>query len=207
MDSSSILDKWRRKFYFCVGKETGKSIEEKLQIDSSKIIGKECGNALELAKNIISFFQISCEKKQDQEINLLFLCGNLRRNDLIEVLEKENQILNFTKFKITELVSYQTKISSNLNSNSEQSNQSPLLTIINQSNPTWFIFFSPSGVEAIASQLTTEEKLKILSTIKFAAIGATTGKAIKSHFGINQIAIASKPSPPALFEAITNSLS
>ena len=70
--------------------------------------------------------------------------------------------------------------------------------LVSPDPPQWLVFFSPSGVEAVAPAI----KACVGGTLKVAAIGGTTAAALKAN-GVAVAAVALKPSAEGLTAAIT----
>lgn len=177
------FDQWRHKIYFGVGQETCALIQS-LFPEIETVIGKECGTARELGLTICDYF-----REQTEQINLLFLCGNLRRNELLEVLQQES------KYRIQELVIYSTK------TRDEENDE--LKNLIQEKKPQWLIFFSPSGVDEVMAQIRGWWTPQM--DFRYAAIGPTTAECVKKVFG-KVDAVAAKPNASSLLQAIQNSV-
>ena len=161
-----------------MGQATARALRELLP--QTEILGENCGNAESL-----SDFIISERKSKKSSKPLLFLCGNQRRDVLPERLAASG-------IEFEEHVVYCTEPASNLSEKLELACSKQIPRVI--------VFFSPSGVAAVA------EILRLLfpdalTTIKFIAIGPTTASAIRSHSLIVH-AVASKPTATHVLQAI-----
>ncbi|MEW7289354.1 uroporphyrinogen-III synthase [Aquimarina sp. 2304DJ70-9] len=122
---------------FCVGSTTKKLLEK----NGQKVI-ETAQNASDLAKIII--------KKHKNE-SFLFFCGNLRRNELPDLLQQNN-------IKVKEQVVYKTYLNSKKFDRSFDG----------------ILFFSPSGVQSYVAENSIKK-----STVF--CIGATTASEAKKH--------------------------
>lgn len=119
---------------------------------------------------------------------LLFLCSSIRR-DVLPNFFGENS--DHKHIQLVELKVYATK----------------KMAIANQSDDgaqKWWVFFSPSGVDAVLSSIApTEKGTKSIfpSHIKIASIGKTTSEALREA-GAHVHAEASTPSAEGLLEAL-----
>lgn len=234
-----LLREWRNKPIFCLGKETPLSIMEEFELldresnnsnsnsDSNRnstnnIHGKDqCSSATELANYIIEYFHSSSTTSTANIKPLLFLCGNRRRDDLPNLLHQHN-------IPLQEMIVYQTEYY-NTSLGSESSNPPEDLShLVNPPiEPSWIVFFSPSGVEALEETILLRSSIdnnnnnnnnrinlykEWFKTVKIGAIGQTTASAIREIFGFDHSssstssciphAIATKPNAISLMEAI-----
>lgn len=114
----------------------------------------------------------ACEFKRP----LLFLCGNRRRDELPDRLRE-------AAIDFEELCVYHSHPKESLD-----------LTV--NVDPAWVVFFSPSGMQAVR-----DEGRLDLDSVRIAAIGETTGEALRGD-GLRVDAIARSPTPTALTEAL-----
>jgi len=136
--------------------------------------GKEAIRAQELAKLIVA----------DTPQRCLFLCGDKRRPTIVEELMKKN-------IPVRELVCYKT-ITRDAKEVVKEIEKLPELL------PKAFVFFSPSGLDAL------QDKLSILTKNNmFVAIGQTTAKRMK-EYGISPNAIAPTPNAEGVAQALLN---
>ncbi|KAI9296517.1 tetrapyrrole biosynthesis, uroporphyrinogen III synthase [Neoconidiobolus thromboides FSU 785] len=162
---------------FSVGQKTSECIEA---LGLTAIGSDTTGYGIKLAKLVK-------EKYDTLEIKhkrLLFLTGDKNRVELPNYLIENN--IEFEKLRV-----YRTEPNQRLSLEfSKLSNEV-------EGNFRWLAFFSPSGVDACL-EIFKNEKTK---NCKIAAIGNTTADYLKK-VGIAVHAIASKPEPKALLEAI-----
>lgn len=106
---------------------------------------------------------------------LLFLSGNRRRDTLPNGLAHIG-------IPVTEQVVYNTETRTDIELDDDTE---------------WLVFFSPSGLESVeASRIS-------VSSYRLAAIGSTTGDALSSA-GLTPEAVAERPTPSDLVDAISN---
>jgi uroporphyrinogen-III synthase len=117
---------WTGKTIFVVGKSTAEILLSTLEMPQMNIIVGGSG-ASELANIIVE------NMKKDGTSELLFLCGDRRREELPQTLHKQGII-----FK--ELVVYETH-------NILENNGATLFP------PRWLVFFSPSSIESAVQML------------------------------------------------------
>ena len=154
---------WHSKPIFVVGKRTAEEIR-KAGFDPE---GEESGSASLLAEYIA---------KRSFEQPLLFLCGDRRRDELPQRLEKAGVALD-------ELCVYKTLVREEVD-------------LRGQPQPDWVVFFSPSGLEAIEGN-----ENFALHLPRIAAIGPTTAAELREA-GYNVDAVADEPSPQGVAAAI-----
>lgn len=130
-------DKLAEKTVFCVGEKTKKKLEE------------NGANVLEFAQNSSELAQII--EKDHKNHSFLFFLGNLRRDEIPDVLKQHN-----VRFK--EMVVYKTSL-----------NQKAF-----DSTFVGVLFFSPSGVESFTMNNT-------LNNTPAFCIGETTATEAKKH--------------------------
>jgi uroporphyrinogen-III synthase len=115
--------------------------------------------------------------EQNLRSPLLFLSGNRRRDTLPNGLARVG-------IPVTEQVVYNTETRTDLKIDK---------------GTEWLVFFSPSGLESVeASRIS-------VTSYRHAAIGPTTGDALASA-GLTPDAVADRPTPSALVEAIKEAL-
>jgi uroporphyrinogen-III synthase len=134
--------------------------------------GEDAGDAGALAEQIV---------EAAPSAPLLFLSGNRRRDTLPNRLREAGLAFD-------ELVVYETRSRSDLT-----------LPPPGSSDPSWLVFFSPSGREAVeqAPAVDPDE----LQHYRLAAIGPTTAGALEAA-GWTVEAVAPEPSPDGLVEAL-----
>lgn len=175
-EDDSILRPWRTLPVYCVGPATESFA--KSHLGSENCFGKETGNAKELAELLM----ISVTKRSKP---LLYPCSEIAR----ETLEK---ILNENDIKIHKIIAYRTLPTETLERD---------LSKFMDDRSKIFVFFSPSTVEHVVALL--KEKSYNMNNVKAVAIGPVTGQAL-FNAGLNIFAIANKPDPVSLLNAISN---
>lgn len=110
----------------------------------------------------------------------LFACSNRRRDALPAALREAG-----TPFE--ELVVYETMLRSDLDLPAQEAGD-------------WLVFFSPSGIEAVARYASES-----LRGYRLAAIGPTTAAALRDR-GETPDAVAVEPTPEALVDAIEQAI-
>lgn len=156
VDTSVIAAKWSSKKVFAIHGETAAMIQNDLHLQPQET---ETVNAVELSNYIVE-----CWQSHPWNRPLLFLCGDLRRDELPTRLQQHN--IPFTELKV-----YKTLTGSQPFS---------LEGIV----PSWLVFFSPSGVQSLQQILQAQHQQCSWTTqVKYAAIGETTAQAGDS-FGL-----------------------
>jgi len=173
------LSFWRQKPLFVVGKSTA-SYAHALNYPTENIIIGE-GGAHELSKVIGTHFQVN--STNDKKINLLFLCGNKRRDELIHGLTELH-------INAKELVVYNTNLTPSA---------SEIVDRIMSSPPDWVVFFSPSSLESSSQVLPFSDSA--WAGVRYAAFGPTTAAAVEGKFGHVE-AVPQTPQADALVQAI-----
>ncbi len=136
---------------YCIGNNTQKKVRE--YFGENSITGT-AGNAADLADLIV----------ENGVEEVFFFCGDRRRDELPEILQKNDVVIN-------EIVVYRTR----------------LVTHNIAKKYNGIMFFSPSAVESFFSTN------KITDDVIFFAIGATTANEIKKHSS-NKIITLAEPS-------------
>ncbi|XP_070162812.1 uroporphyrinogen-III synthase isoform X1 [Polyergus mexicanus] len=172
---ANILYHWQQIPVYCIGPATDSLARNQLNLQHC--IGSESGNSKQLAERII--LNIKKDSKP-----LLYPCSEIAR-------ETVACILNDNGVTIQKIVVYRTLASELL----EQD-----LSKILKKSPSIFVFFSPSTVEHITTQL--KRNSSNIKDIKAVAIGPVTKNALINS-GFNVYATADKPEPEALMRAIT----
>ncbi|KAF5283505.1 hypothetical protein FQR65_LT02658 [Abscondita terminalis] len=137
---------------------------------------------------LLKGLNLECRDKKKIKKPLLFPCGNLKTDILIELLRNEN-------IKVDEVTVYETVASTSLEDDFIS------VTSCYEEVPEFFAYFSPSGVNFTYSFLMKLQP--ILSKIKFIAIGPTTETALKEKC-LTVTEVAKKPTPRDLLAAILN---
>ena len=174
---------------FVVGERTDKT----LRSYGIPCEGSHSGNAEGLVRHICQWIE------NMERANLLFLCGDKRRDLLPSSLMDLRSRINFD-FK--ELMVYRT--------NPIEPNKLMVAyqeLIEQQGPPSHIVFFSPSGIRA--SELILTRILDMSSPFPiFLAIGGTTQQALVDYFGTRNkmmhILVPHKPNPVELWSCITN---
>ena len=175
-EDDNILYPWRILPVYCVGPATESFV--KTHLSSDNCIGKEAGNAKELAELLVA--SVANKSKP-----LLYPCSEIGR----ETIEKT---LNENDIRVHRMVVYKTLPSETL--------EHDLLKFMDNM-PKIFVFFSPSIVEHIVALL--KKKLYDMNNIKAVAIGPVTEQALV-HAGLKVFATANKPDPISLLKAISD---
>ncbi|XP_050445790.1 uroporphyrinogen-III synthase-like isoform X1 [Cataglyphis hispanica] len=171
----NILYDWRQTPVYCIGPATHSLARNQLNLQHC--IGSESGNSKQLAE------RITLDVKKNSK-PLLYPCSEIARETIA-------CILNDSGITIQKIVVYRTLASELL--------EQDLLKILIKS-PSIFVFFSPSTVEHITTQL--KRNSFNVKDIKAVAIGPVTKNALINS-GFNVYATAEKPEPEALMRAIT----
>ena len=168
-----LLNQWRSKKIYVVGKGTKEHVLSNLGLESS---GEDTGNAEELAQYIIS------DKDQVENCRYLFPKGNLARSTISKILLEKG-------FEIDEVTCYETQPNSNLEN-----------ILKNLHLPDYIVLFSPSGAGAslpILSQIFGDK----FKDVKIVAIGPTTeAEILKLGFQVDHV--VSKPTPVMLGDTL-----
>eukprot|EP01122_Echinamoeba_exundans_P003838 TRINITY_DN13894_c0_g1_i1.p1 TRINITY_DN13894_c0_g1~~TRINITY_DN13894_c0_g1_i1.p1 ORF type:complete len:286 (-),score=35.65 TRINITY_DN13894_c0_g1_i1:368-1225(-) len=132
---------------------------------------------------------------------LLFLSGNIRRDDLPTALRQ-------AKIPFTELCVYETKTQTSGDDRKihGESKEDGFNGVPVSSSPEWVAFFSPSGVESFLQMYPySDQESCIWRRIKLAAIGKTTAADMISRGAwLKPHVVAAAPSAPSLLEAISS---
>ena len=161
--SDPVCKSWQSKPVICIGKRTAESIIACKHVPHIS----DRADSSAVAEKVVVF----AEKRP-----WIFICGNLRRDELPEALSQADVAFE-------ELVVYKTLPATSLN-----------LTQFDR--PQWVVFFSPSGVKAVSRHWPDNWQ-----HTQSAAIGNTTANAM-AEMGWSVGAIAERPEPQALLEAI-----
>jgi uroporphyrinogen-III synthase len=143
---------------FCIGHATRNSVEKYF---GNNLVTGTADNAKELADIIV---------KRGDIKEIVFFCGNQRRNELQDTLQKNN-------IRINEIVVYQTIPASDKIEKYYHG----------------ILFFSPSGVQSFFKKNKLDDKAILF------AIGNTTGNEIKKY-SKNRVVISDLPSSKDLIE-------
>ncbi len=154
---------WHTKPVFAVGKRTA----SELRAIGFRPEGEESGSGALLARYIV---------RREVDRPLLFLCGNLRRDEIPSALKEAG--VPFEELQVYETLQAET------------------IDLSSHPKPDWVVFFSPSGVEAVSRAADLD-----WINVRLAAIGETTAEAIHQR-GFDVEAVAAEPTPESLLEAI-----
>ncbi|XP_044743336.1 uroporphyrinogen-III synthase-like, partial [Chrysoperla carnea] len=175
IQNESLMSKWKDKQNYVIGEKSQSLALNLLGLNCS---GQESGNAINLAKIIIS--DVSGTKQP-----FLFPCGNIKRDVLKTELQKED-------IHLEEVTIYETI--KNPDIETEFGKITENFTRI----PEVFVYFSPSGVQSTKNII---ERLGIQHSLKFIAIGPTTAEEI-TKIGWELSGFAEKPTPESLLKTI-----
>lgn len=174
----NLLQRLRSVQVFSVGAATS----EPLRPFGIQCLGEQCGSADHLAAFLHSpgILPVNCGSKP-----IVFLCGEKRRDVLPASFQERNLPLH-------ELIVYSTSVVDHI----------ILPSQLETTPPDWIVFFSPSGIKAVTMLPWS------WSRIRKAAIGKTTASALAEY--ADEVcdetwradAIAEKPTPEALVDAI-----
>lgn len=173
-EDRSILNHWEKLPAYCVGPTTESLARSQLNLQ--RCVGGQSGNSKRLAE------QITLDVKEDAKL-LFYPCSEIARETITSVLGKSGILTH-------KLTVYKTLESESL--------EQDLVKIVEKS-PSIFVFFSPSTVEHIATQL--QRKSYSVKDLRAVAIGPVTRDAM-INFGFTVYATADKPEPAALVHAI-----
>eukprot|EP01097_Dermamoeba_algensis_P000320 TRINITY_DN1113_c0_g5_i2.p1 TRINITY_DN1113_c0_g5~~TRINITY_DN1113_c0_g5_i2.p1 ORF type:complete len:196 (-),score=54.45 TRINITY_DN1113_c0_g5_i2:198-785(-) len=183
----------------CVGETSSSIIQERFQFTKDKILLRPSAEQLVTAlkeewKGLLPY------NVEQQKLNVLYLCGNQRRNEL-------PSFLSVNKIPFYELCVYETSSASFSSFSSfSSSTQSRLLSsqspdLIGQRSDVWVCFFSPSGVNSISQSEEFKSIFTAESQVRKAAIGKTTAEELMKVFGSVEV-VAESPNAPSLVKAI-----
>jgi len=174
-EDTSILYHWKQMPVYCVGPATDSLARSQLNLQ--RCLGSQSGNSKQLAEKIV------LDMKKDSK-PLLYPCSEIARETISCIVEDSG-------ISIEKIVVYRTLKSETL--------EQELPKMLGKS-PIIFVFFSPSTVEFIKTQL--KKNLYDVKNIKAVAIGPVTRDALINS-GFSVYATADKPEPTALMHAIT----
>ena len=183
IEKKQDLQNWREhKLCYTVGPTTSMRASQDLKWAFKNIRGGDkSGNSKSLAEYIIEDQNKSHETKQ-----LLYPCGNLKRETLAEELNKNSNI------QLDSITCYNTNPNENLEPNFQR-------LVKETSHIDIVVFFSPSGVKNTWKLL--QEYISIPS--KYIAIGPTTLESLKSYCNNDDRLFESKsPSPNGIRDVV-----
>ena len=163
----ALCKAWQTKPIVCIGKRTA----ERLIACKHVPYISDRARSEAVAEKVMAL---------DESRPWLFICGNLRRDELPDTLTRVG-------IAFEELVVYQTK-------------SDPDLALPADILPDWVVFFSPSGVRAVHPLWFADWR-----DVRIAAIGTTTAKAIE-EVGWEVDAVAEKPEPTSIKDAVLAAL-
>lgn len=188
---------WKDVPFFAVGPATAEALSTVPGPSKSLILGaEESGTGSSLARFIISHFA-SLPSPSTTLLPLLYLTGDKRSPALPEALSSARPPIPFVEQEVYATApspTVATEISTLLDSLDEP--------------PRWVILFSPSGAKAVLPVLKERGLLAVAGAssgarkVRIAAIGPTTETWLKDNHGLVPDAVAAKPEPSALVEAI-----
>jgi uroporphyrinogen-III synthase len=183
----SASDNWSRVQVFALGSRqcdfVRVQLQQQLKCSFSSIQGDNCRNADELASLVLA--QVSHDERL---AHVHFLCGEKRMPTIESMLSRDAGV----ELRVTPL--YVTAPVESL---------APLSELIGDSTLKlpWLVFFSPSGVEIVATRHDDNRRVAA-QCARIACIGETTARAVRKHLDCEPAAIASEPTPEALAAAI-----
>ena len=186
IEKKQDLMSWReQKLCYTVGPTTSMRVSQDLNWTSNNIRGgNKSGNSKSLGEYITKDFQDQVKYQETKQ--LLYPCGNLKRETLAEELSKNSNI------QLDEVTCYNTNPNENLDSNLQRlMNETSHIDIV--------VFFSPSGVKNTWKLL--QKYISIPS--KYIAIGPTTLESLKSYCNDGDSLFESKsPSPNGIRDVV-----
>ncbi|XP_074643563.1 uroporphyrinogen-III synthase-like [Tubulanus polymorphus] len=178
-DIKIVVDLWKTKPVFVVGKATGK-LAESLGFN---VQGGESGNADHLADHILKVLP-------EPGKPVLFPCGNLSKDTIV------NQLTD-ARHMVEKLPVYRTIANPDLGHILDD-------YVLRQDGiPEYLVYFSPSSANYTKPYL---EKYHLPDEIKHISIGPSTSKALEQN-GFSVSIEASEPSPSFVAAAISSLLS
>jgi uroporphyrinogen-III synthase len=184
--SASGDDCWSRVSVFALGSRQCEFVRVQLQqhvnCSFSSIQGDQCRNADELAALVLAHVSPA------RPAHVHFLCGEKRMPTIESMLSRDANV----ELRVTPL--YRTAPVAEL---------APLGELIgDRSNEApWLVFFSPSGVEIVATRHADNRRVAA-ECARIACIGETTARAVREQLGCEPAAVACEPTPDALAAAI-----
>jgi uroporphyrinogen-III synthase len=173
---SKVKTGWKSRHLFVVGQAT--LSECPLTFDHVHNVDSD---AIQLA-NVIKE-QFSSPKPDSSPWRLLFPCSQIRRDVLPTMLRDDS----CQHLLLDEITAYSTK---------------KLKIELSCDRDTWWVFFSPSGVEAVFASMGSNLD-ELLLKLRIASIGQTTADSL-AKIGVKPQAIAAQPNANALLIAIQN---
>lgn len=174
--TTEIKNQWNQLPVYMVGPQTAKILNE-FQLFNNQSHWTIAPRAAELIPLLI--------KDQQPNSTLLFLAGDKRRDLIPTQLKAAN-------FVVFEIQSYATCIHPDLSQNIKE-------LIL----PSWFVYFSPSGLKFILDCI-EDKKEQFLASIHIAAIGPTTADYILEQLHMHPHVMAKEPDAQHLVNAIVS---
>jgi len=190
----------RTKVYV-VGPATFNAITA-LGFADENVLGKDCGNGDALAQFILNEYEH--QAKAEKRRPLLFLVGDNHRDIIPKTLTGAPEL---QRVDVDELVIYETTV--------VQDFREKFRAVIGKEMPEsaksqpagrirWIVVFSPTGADIALEELRDRANLDENGwETLIACIGPTTQRHLETKLGKKPDAIAAKPSPAALWDAMT----
>lgn len=174
----------------CVAALGARLCDRVRQLDTAfdRVIGDACGNAEQLAQLFVE--SLAATDLSPRRLAVHFLCGERRMPTIEAALATRADI----ELHVTPL--YDTRPLESV---------APLAELLPQEARSWVVFFSPSGVDLVLRD-NPANVAALGQRARIACIGQTTAAAVRSVAGLSVDAVAAKPTPEALAEAMHASL-
>ena len=172
---------WKSRTLFVVAESTRSA----MPMEFAEVHSGET-DANQLCKVITGVYPSA--KANGEPWRLFFLCSSIRRDILPTFFGRDSE---HKHIQLVELKVYATKKLS-------------ISELSDDGASKWWVFFSPSGVDAVLSSLNSTDynhQKGLPSHVKVASIGKTTSEALKTA-GINVDAVAPTPSAEGLLECL-----
>ncbi|KAJ7178585.1 tetrapyrrole biosynthesis uroporphyrinogen III synthase [Mycena crocata] len=193
---------WLSTPFYVVGRSTAfslnaiRSAHPHSPFAPTVIRGESTGTSEQLARFILTDLKSSPGSKQKP---LLYLTGDKNRDIMPDILHDGN-------FELSSLKVYQTQGSSRFSEDLKLA----LKSSSNEDSGTWWIvFFAPSAAEFVTPWLrqqfdlsSTEPTSRTQRRAQIASIGPTTSTFLRDKLNLAVNAVAMKPTPEELLEAI-----
>jgi uroporphyrinogen-III synthase len=176
---------------FVVGSNSAEMLRQMQPPGLLQILGEESGNAESLAR----LMDDDVTNKIDRPCRYLFLCGDRRRETLLNYFRGRSDVVIEQKLCYRTVLKCRQELSEAFRQFREQRHEDFV--------PLWVVYFSPSGVDAafdVVSEVFKDSKIKV------AAIGPTTASKLK-QVGCENVVVSTKPSPSSLLDCICSSIS
>lgn len=179
--SNAVRAIWKSRTLFVVAESTRSA----MPMEFAEVHSGET-DASQLCKVIAGVYPSA--KPNGEPWRLLFLCSSIRRDVLPTFFGDAS---DHKHIQLVELKVYATKKLS-------------ITEVADDGASKWWVFFSPSGVDAVLSSLISSDssrKSGIPHNVKVASIGKTTSEALRDA-GVEVHAVASTPSADGLLECL-----